>query len=83
MVKNPPANAGDVGLIPGQGSNIPSTCHNLRSLPWRSCAPPRKKSFCYILGNKKMENCLRTYPRLISQVVLLPDLLLDRGCRSL
>ena len=23
MVKNPPANAGDVGLIPGQGTKIP------------------------------------------------------------
>ena len=23
MVKNPPSNAGDVGLIPGQGTKIP------------------------------------------------------------
>ena len=30
MVKNPPANAGDVGLIPGQGTKIPPAMGQLR-----------------------------------------------------
>ena len=29
MVKNPPSNAGDVGLIPGQGSKIPHVAGQL------------------------------------------------------
>ena len=49
MVKNPPSNAGDVGLIPGQGTKILnvleylSPCITTReSMPInrRSCVPP-------------------------------------------
>ena len=29
MVKNPPSNAGDVGLIPGQGTKIPHAAGQL------------------------------------------------------
>ena len=29
MVENPPSNAGDVGLIPGQGTNIPNVTGQL------------------------------------------------------
>ena len=29
MVKNPPSNAGDVGLIPGQGTEIPHAAEPL------------------------------------------------------
>ena len=56
VVKNPPANAGDMGLIPGQGTNIPSACHNLRSLSQRSCAVPpipRKKFFLLYSGEQE------------------------------
>ena len=32
MVKNPSANAGDVGSIPGQGTRIPHAAEELKSL---------------------------------------------------
>ena len=31
VVKNPPCNAGDTGLIPGQGSKIPHAAEQLES----------------------------------------------------
>ena len=48
VVKNPPANAGDAGLIPGQGTKIPrgvgqlnpcATTTELMRLNWRARVP--------------------------------------------
>ena len=46
MVKNPPSNAGNEGLIPGQGTKIPSAMGQLTTEPSHSgaCAPQLEKS---------------------------------------
>ena len=54
MVKNPPSNAGDTGLIPGWGTKIPhargqsSLCAaTTESLHSRACAPQQEKPKCH------------------------------------
>ena len=39
MVKNPPANAGDVGSIPGWGTKIPHAVEQLS--PWATTTEPK------------------------------------------
>ena len=41
VVKNPPSDAGDVGLIPGQGTKIPHAMRQL-SLPHATVEPAHK-----------------------------------------
>ena len=43
MVENPPSNAGDVGLIPGQGTWIPHASEQLTRAPQLSPDVVKKK----------------------------------------
>ena len=46
VVKNPPANAGDIGLTPGPGTRIPHAVGQLLSLYTLEPTPYNKRSHC-------------------------------------
>ena len=64
VAKNPLANAGDMGLIPGSGF----TCHrttklcatNIEACMPKACAPQHKRSHC----NEKPAHCNKSSPTL-------------------
>ena len=47
MVNNPPCNAGDMGLIPGQGTKIPHAAEQLRAHMPQPLSPHTLKPACH------------------------------------